>query len=128
MDPHGISSGVSILELRQRENVEGLRSYVVVQKPAIRTTIDEPELVVCASHNSIQANFFGGSRGRIEFRICEVLRVESSETAADPLGQPAISLVIYRELVRFDIGFRELKFHSNVLCRVTGHECPGQAA
>ena len=30
--------------------------------------------------------------------------------------------------MRLDVGFRELKFHSNVLCRVTGEQCPSQAA
>ena len=118
MDAHGVSSTVAILELRHREHIERFRCQVVVQPTAIGTAIDQPEFVVWTSHNSIQPNFLGGSRRRLQFCIREGLGVEPSQAAAGPLGQPAISLIINRKLVRLDIGFRQLKFHSNVFCGV----------
>src|SRR5207253_3179010 len=53
MDSHGIPGSVTILELRQGEDVESFRSDVVVQETAIRAAIDEPEFVVWTSYNSI---------------------------------------------------------------------------
>src|SRR5262245_56236415 len=109
MDAHCVSSTVAVLEFRQREHIELLSCNVIAQPTTIRTAIDEPEFVVRTSHNSIQPNFLGGAGRRIQFCICESLLVESSQTAAGPLRQPAIALVVDCDLVRFDIGFRQLK-------------------
>ena len=71
-----------MLELRQGERVECFGGKIVIQPAAIGAAIEEPDLVVLTSDNSVQANFFRERGRRIKFCVGEGLDVEASQAAA----------------------------------------------